>query len=99
MDAALLTTELKAAAGRSGFDLVGVCAAVTTPGWPRIVEWLAAGYAGEMNYLSDRSAAYEHPRSVLDGVRSIVMLGLNYCTVNPVGVPTSPAGEPKENPM
>ncbi len=103
MDAALLTAELKAAAGRLGFDLVGVCAAVTPSGWPRFVDWLAAGYAGEMQYLEDRRDAYEHPHSVLDGARSIVMLGLNYRTVDPAGVPAleparvpamEPAGEP-----
>ncbi len=95
MEAAQITAELKAAAGRLGFDLVGVCAAVTTPGWPRFVEWIESGYAGEMSYLGDRQAAYEHPRSVLDGARSIVMLGLNYRNVNPAGVPAGdPAGVP-----
>jgi len=31
-----------------------------------------------MNYLVDRAEAYEHPRSVLPGVRSLLILGLNY---------------------
>jgi epoxyqueuosine reductase len=93
METAQLTSELKSAARRLGFDLVGVCAAVTTPGWPRLVEWLAAGYAGEMSYLNDREAAYAHPHSVLDGARSIVMLALNYRTAMPAGVPAiTPAG-------
>ena len=48
----------------------------------RFREWLAAGYAGDMSYLPDRAAAYEHPRHVLDGVRSVLMLAMNYRTAD-----------------
>jgi epoxyqueuosine reductase len=82
---AIVTRELKLAAGRLGFDLVGVCPAVTPEGLAHFHQWLAAGYAGEMHYLPDRAAAYSHPRHVLDGVRSVVMLALNYRTVEPPG--------------
>ena len=33
-----------------------------------------------MTYLERREEAYTHPRHVLDGVRSVVMLGINYNT-------------------
>jgi epoxyqueuosine reductase len=36
-----------------------------------------------MRYLASRRAAYEHPRSILDGVRSIVMLAIPYRTAEP----------------
>lgn len=75
-----LTAIIKAVAAAEGFTLAGVCPAVTPAGIGRFDEWLAAGFAGEMNYLADRRAAYEHPRHVLFGVRSIVMLGMNYFT-------------------
>ena len=39
-----------------------------------------------MRYMTDRAAAYEHPAHVLDGVRSILMLGLNYRTVEPAKI-------------
>jgi epoxyqueuosine reductase len=35
-----------------------------------------------MQYLPRRSAAYEHPRHVMPGVRSVVMLAINYHTKN-----------------
>ena len=79
-----LTAALKAEARRLGFDLAGACPAVTPPGGERLKDWLAAGYAGEMRYLSDRADAYQNPSHVLDGVRSILMLTMNYRTAAPV---------------
>ena len=73
-----LTADLKQRAHDLGFALVGACPAVSPPGAARLDDWLARGYAGEMNYLADRRAAYGHPHHVLDGVRSILMLGLPY---------------------
>jgi epoxyqueuosine reductase len=78
-----LTAALKAEARRLGFDLAGVCPAVTPSGIGRFHEWLEAGLGGEMHYLADRAAAYEHPRQVLDGVRSVVMLAMVYRTTEP----------------
>src|SRR5213078_969198 len=63
-----------------GFTLVGVCPAVKPTGVSRLAEWLGRGYAGQMDYIAARQEAYEHPRHVLDGARSIVMLGLPYST-------------------
>ncbi len=79
-----LTSALKAEAKQLGFTLAGVCAAVEPAGISRFGEWLAAGYAGEMHYLSGRATAYSHPRYVLDGARSIVMLGFPYRTCEPM---------------
>ena len=86
MDAERLTRQLKEEARRLGFDLVGVCPAVTPDGMHRLADWIAAGYAGEMTYFADRLAAYEHPRHVLEGVRSLLMLGLNYRTAEPAPI-------------
>ena len=79
-----LTSRLKAEARSLGFALAGVCAAVTPTGASRLSEWLASGYAGQMDYIAARREAYEHPKHVLDGVRSILMLGLPYRTAEPV---------------
>ena len=74
------THRLKRQAGELGFQLTGVCPAVSPLGLSRFHDWLQSGYAGEMRYLIDRKEAYAHPRSVLDGARSILMLGMNYRT-------------------
>ncbi len=80
MDAAKLTRNLKLKAKETGFSLCGVCPAVSPPGTGRLDEWLTAGYAGQMQYITARRAAYDHPNAMLDGVRSIVMLAMNYRT-------------------
>ncbi len=81
MKAADLTRALKAEATRQGFELSGACPAVRPPGLDHFRQWLEAGYAGAMHYLGRRAEAHEHPRHVLEGARSIVMLGVNYRTV------------------
>ncbi len=83
-----LTAGLKDEAHRLGFDLVGVCRAVTPPQLDEFRRWIDSGYAGRMDYMVDRAEAYQHPRHVLDGVSSIVMLGVNYRTAEPA--PVSP---------
>src|SRR5262245_6927303 len=83
MDRMELTADVKRWAGELGFTLCGVCPAVSPPGAERLDAWLAAGYAGQMSYLAERREAYSDPNRVLDGVRSIVMLAMNYRTAEP----------------
>lgn len=78
-----LTHWLQLHAQSLGFASVGVIPAVTPPGAARLDEWLEAGYAGGMHYLGERREAYDHPRSVLDGVRSVMMMTLDYRTATP----------------
>lgn len=73
-----LTSLIRHEAHQLGFSAVGICPAVTPTGLHRFHDWLDAGYAGQMQYLEDRRDAYAHPKHVLDGVQSIVMLALNY---------------------
>lgn len=83
-----LTAALKQEARRLGFELSGACRAVAPPGLEGFRQWLAAGFAGRMTYLAERAEAYEHPRHVLDGARSLLVLGTGYRTAEP-----QPAGQ------
>jgi epoxyqueuosine reductase len=78
-----LADDLKTEARRLGFDLVGIAPAAAPEGFAALGEWLDRGFAGEMRYLPNRREAYAHPDSVLEGVRSVVMLGMNYRTAEP----------------
>jgi epoxyqueuosine reductase len=75
---AQLTSAIRAEAIRLGFELVGVAPAVEPGGLHRFLDWLERGYAGNMQYLPRREGAYHHPRHVLDGARSVVMVAMNY---------------------
>ena len=81
-----LSRAIKERAAELGFSLCGVCPAVSPAGASRLEEWLARGYGGEMRYLDERREAYSHPRHVLDGVRSLVMLAMPYRTAEPAVV-------------
>lgn len=83
VDAPSLTAALKAEAHRLGFELVGACAAVPSPGFEELAGWVGAGYAGEMGYFARRLDAYRHPQGVLPGCRSLLMLGASYLGVKP----------------
>jgi epoxyqueuosine reductase len=79
----------------AGFDLCGIApvATATTQAsgdtaldetfeeLAHLPEWLAQGYAGEMNYLRD--ARRGDPRLVLDGARSLIVVALNYNSALP----------------
>lgn len=83
MNSEELTAWIGRRARELGFSGVGIAPAVSPPGVARLDEWLAAGYAGEMGWLEDRREAYDHPKSVLEGARSVVMLTLDYRTAEP----------------
>ncbi|MDA7977754.1 MAG: tRNA epoxyqueuosine(34) reductase QueG [Pirellulales bacterium] len=73
-----LTSRLRQRAQDLGFDLCGVCPALTPGGLHRFAKWLDAGYAGEMKFLDELAHAHETPGYVLDGARSLVILAMNY---------------------
>lgn len=78
-----LETRLKREATRLGFALTGIAPATVDDGFARYDRWLAAGFAGEMTYLHDHRDHRRRPDAVLPGVRSVLMLALEY-----------PAGDP-----
>ncbi len=64
-----------------GFDLCGVARVEDFEELERLPEWLARGYAGEMEYLRD--ARRGAPTRVLAGARSLIVCALNYNTPLP----------------
>jgi epoxyqueuosine reductase len=75
-----LAERLKQQARTLGFDLAGIAAAVMAPGAASLRAWLEKGCAGEMSYMERHAAAREHPRGVLEDVRSVLMVAMNYQT-------------------
>ena len=72
---------MRALAHECGFELAGVAAAVPLEDAERYRQWVAAGHAGDMRYLTDRRAGVrENPRNLLDSARSIICVGKLYQT-------------------
>jgi epoxyqueuosine reductase len=89
----LTAGEIRERARACGFELAGVARAapVAERAWYR--DWAAAGYAGEMRYLTDRRATVrEDPRSLLPSARSVVSVGKLYNTAGPLSTRFDEAG-------
>jgi len=72
-----------------GFDLCGIARADRHPKLARLLEWIAAGRAGEMTYLADSADERADPANVLRSARSVVSLGIVYNTSEPAATAVS----------
>ena len=65
------------------FDLCGIASAERHPKLSRLSEWIAAGRAGEMEYLAESADERSDPARVLHTARSVVSLGVVYNSREP----------------
>ncbi|HZT40782.1 MAG TPA: tRNA epoxyqueuosine(34) reductase QueG [Chthonomonadaceae bacterium] len=86
-----LEAALKARARVLGFDLVGITTAEPSAFAEEYRDWVARGYAGEMEYLARNLHRRLDPREILPDARSIVVAGMNYYTDVEEGPGTPPA--------
>ena len=77
-DPTLARERVKALGLSVGFDLVGVAPAAPTRETEFLRDWLARGYAGEMEWIGRRVEERVDPRRVLPGARSVIALALVY---------------------
>jgi epoxyqueuosine reductase len=76
--------HIKQLAGECGFELAGVTLAVPHEDFARFEAWRGEGFAGEMNYLTDRRGDVRRdPRHLLPQAASIVCVGKLYNTAQP----------------
>jgi len=67
-----------------GFELAGIAPADTSGDFARYQQWVAAGMAGEMRYLTDRRAELRRDaRNLLPSARSVICVGKLYNTPDP----------------
>ena len=77
----LTADNIRDLARQSGFELAGVAAALPVADRERYREWVAAGRAGKMGYLTDhRAAVRDDPRNLLPSARSVICVGKLYQT-------------------
>lgn len=77
-----------------GFDLCGIVSADKFPDLEHTAEWLARGYAGEMEYLADPRRA--DPQRAMPGIRSVIVCLLNYNTEQPLSTDRATPGNDTE---
>ncbi len=75
---ASLTARIRREARRLGFFKTGVARASQLPHADRFDQWLSAGMHAEMMYMERQAERRKDPSLVLQGVRSILVLGMNY---------------------
>ena len=78
MNPSSASTAIKQQARALGFDLVGITTAAPPTHLPAFAEWLATGQHGEMHYLQRRAADRADLQRVLPGVKSVIVVGMNY---------------------
>ena len=75
-----LAELVKTRARELGFDLVGITGAEPSAFAAEYRDWIAQGYAGEMDYLARNMERRLDPRELLPDARSIIVVGMNYYT-------------------
>ena len=74
----ITSATVKAEAAALGFDLCGIAPAKSFPELEFLPEWLARGYAGEMQYLHRTAERRSDVRAVMPSARSVISLGVVY---------------------
>ncbi len=75
-----LTQEIKAKALDIGFSKVGISPAERLDERNGLQSWLAAGRAGEMEWMNRYPDKRVDPAKVLPKVQSVIALAMNYYT-------------------
>jgi len=80
-----LEDSIRAQAYGLGFDLVGITALGSMETAPYFDRWLERGYAGDMHYLPKWAHKRRDSRLPYEGVRSAIVVAMNYGGAEPAG--------------
>jgi epoxyqueuosine reductase len=77
------SAEIKARAAELGFDLCGIAPAAGFKELAFFADWIARGYAGEMQYLERSAERRADVRAIMPAARSVIALATVYDTDRP----------------
>jgi epoxyqueuosine reductase len=80
-----LESAIKRRAGELGFDPVGITTLGPAPTHAAFIDWVERGYSGEMTYLPRGAEKRRDTRLPFEGVKSAIVVGLNYGGKQPSG--------------
>jgi epoxyqueuosine reductase len=73
-----LSSQIKQAAQRLGFELVGISPVKVPPHDQSFAQWLRQGLAGELDYMKRTEALRRDPQELVPWAISIISAGMNY---------------------
>jgi epoxyqueuosine reductase len=76
----LSSAAIKQYAAGLGFDLCGIAPAANFPELNFLAEWIARGYAGDMDYMEKSAGVRADIRKFLPSARSVIVMGTVYNT-------------------
>src|SRR6187397_1525572 len=76
----LTAAGVKQRATELGFDLCGISPARAFPELSFLSEWIARGYAGEMDYMEKSADVRADIRNFLPSAKSVIVMGTVYNT-------------------
>ena len=88
-----ITGFIKQAAHDAGFELAGIAPVRDFPELDRFADWIAAGHAGDMEYMEARHETGQLKRaslrSTIPWARSVIVCAINYNTAQPLSTQVS----------
>ncbi len=73
-----LAGRIKTWGAECGFDAVGITGVEHTDAEQRLIDWLARGWHGEMDYMARHGLIRARPAALLPGTTSVICVRLNY---------------------
>ena len=78
MDFSLLARSIKAWGRELGFQAVGIAEADLSAAEPRLLQWLAQGWHGEMEYMARHGALRARPAELTPGTLRVISCRMDY---------------------
>jgi len=91
MDPAALARSIKHWGAELGFQAVGIADADLSAAEPRLLEWLAKGWHGEMEYMARHGALRARPGELRPGTLRVISCRMNYAMDVAEGLPEEPS--------
>jgi epoxyqueuosine reductase len=83
---ASLSSSIKKWGSELGFQAVGITDADLSAAEPRLLEWLAQGWHGEMEYMARHGALRARPAELKPGTLRVISCRMNYLNDTPQGL-------------
>src|SRR5687768_7417944 len=89
-ESASLSSRIKQWGKELGFQAVGIADADLAAAEPRLMEWLARGWHGEMEYMARHGALRARPAELKPGTLRVISCRMDYLNDVPQGLETQP---------